>query len=144
MARILSAAFLSLFVALAAQAQDSDFPKGPAKLKDAEASGLQRLSAAQLKTLFPGKSVVVGSATGKSMRTFNADGTLERLMLKTVLKGTWHIDEKNDAYCMSAHVGTGYEENCFAVFRAPDRIHLFDYDIRDGYYSRTWRRAPAQ
>ena len=144
MARILSAVLLSLFVTMSAPAQDSDFPNGPAKLKDAEASGLQRLSATQLKTLFPGKSVVVGSATGKSMRTFNADGTLERVMLKNVLKGSWRIDEKNDAYCMAAHVGTGYEENCFAVFRAPDRMHLFDYDIRDGYYSRTWRRAPAQ
>ena len=144
MARMLSAVLLFLFLAVSAQAQDSDFPKGPAKLKDAEASGFQRLSAAQLKTLFPGKSVVVGAATGKSMRTFKADGTLERVMQKTVLKGTWRIDEGNNAYCMDAHVGTGYEENCFAVFRAPDRMHLFDYDIRDGYYARTWHRASSQ
>lgn len=144
MARILSAAILSLFVAIAAQAQDSDFAKAPPKLKDAEASGLQRLSVTQLKTFFPGKSVVVGSATGKSMRTFNADGTLERVMLKTVLRGTWRIDEKNNAYCMGAHVSSGYEENCFAVFVAADRKHLFDYDIRDGLYSRSWHRAQAQ
>ena len=133
------AVVLALLLAATAQAENLIFPKGPPRMKDAEAQGLQRVRAEELKALFPGTSKSVAAA-GRGFRTFKPDGVFE---IKTFqdLKGTWRIDEKNNAYCMAARVAGKYGDECFAVFRAPDGTHYFDYDIEDGAYSRTWRPA---
>jgi hypothetical protein len=103
-----------------------------------------------LKAYFPG---VVDSKgpKGRHIITHNPDGTCLRKAAKQGLKdasGTWRIDEKQNIYCRSmpkagrnVMASGGLDENCFAVFRDPDGSHFFDYDIQDGFYAHTWRKA---
>lgn len=131
-----------------------EFPTAPPNLKEVEATGLPRLSVEDLKAMLPG---VVDSKgpKGRHLITQNADGTCLRKAAKRGVgqdaSGTWRVDEKNDAYCRSLpKMGKGimakggYEENCFAVFRAPDGIHYFDYDVQDGFYAHVWRKTSEQ
>jgi hypothetical protein len=123
-----------------------EFPEAPANIKEAEALGLQRLSTEELKAFFPG--VVKSKGTkGKHVLTYKPDGSVDRRGFHDTT-GKWRIDEKNNAYCLafteSPHkLGRTHasKENCFAVFRASDGTHFFDYDIENGTYSHVWRRA---
>lgn len=128
-----------------------EFPTAPPKLKEMEAKGLPRLTADELKAFFPG--VVDSKGTkGRHIITHNPDGTCLRKAFKHGLSddsGTWRIDDKDNTYCRAMPKGKGVvkkgvEENCFAVFRAPDGIHFFDYDVQDGFYAHTWRKASEQ
>ena len=59
---------------------------------------------------------------------------------KRKVHGTWRIDEKSNAYCNTFTGKKGTEEGCFAVFRAPDGTHYFDYEVDTGFLP---RRAAA-
>ena len=139
-----SAILISLFVAATGHAFAENFPTAPPKLKEAEAQGLQRVSMDELKQLIPGTLITKGT-TGKHKRTFKPDGSIDRtgygVMEST---GTWRFDEKHTAYCNAFKGKKAFRENCFAVFRAPDGIHYFDYEINTGHYSHVWRRAAGE
>lgn len=131
-----------------------EFPTAPPNIKEVEAKGLPRASTEELKAYFPG--VVDWKGTrARRIITHNADGTLVSKGFKAGLDvpGKWRIDEKNNTYCKEVpqpQQGTGvmtkgmYKEYCFAVFRAPDGTSFFDYDVQDGYYVATWRKAAEQ
>lgn len=117
------------------------FRQRPPKLKDAEAQGLYRMNTTELKAFMPGKVETKGTRGGY-VKTFKADGSVDRADL--VLgegTGTWRFDEKNNACCNAFKEKKGYQENCFAVFRAPDGAHYFSYEVDTGFYAHTWRRV---
>ena len=130
-----------------------EFPTAPPNLKEMEAKGLPRLTAEELKAYFPGVIDSKGPK-GRHIIISNPDGTCLRKPFKHGLKedlGRWRIDEKNNTHCRSMPkqmrnvMGKGgYEENCFAVFRDPDGIHFFDYDVQDGFFAHVWRRSSDQ
>ena len=139
-----SAVLLSMLVASTSLAYAAEFPTAPPKLKDAEAQGLVRVSAAELKESLPGKWEEMGTK-GKRLKTLNPDGTAHRTgFSQKEGDGKWRIDEKNNAFCNAFYEKKGYTENCFAVFRAPDGIHFFDYEIDTGFYQRVRRRAAEE
>jgi len=141
---IRSLLIVSLFMASTAITHAAEFPSAPLKLKDAEAQGLVRMSAAELKESLPGKWEERGTK-GSRKRTFNPDGSVDRTGFgQKEGTGKWRIDEKNNAYCNAFHEKKGYEENCFAVFRAPDGTHYFDYEIDTGFYQRVRRRTTEE
>lgn len=114
------------------------FPKAPATLKEMEVKGLPRLSSAEMKAFFPGVVISKG-VKGKHIITHKPDGSMERKGFKDK-PGKWRIDDKNNTYCKGFQKRIGYDENCFAVFKSPDGIHYFDYDIDDGFYAHVWRK----
>jgi hypothetical protein len=104
-----------------------------------------------LRTYFPG-TIDARGPTGRHIYTHNPDGTCVRKAVKHAvspdISGTWLIKEKNNTYCRSfPNIGRGVvavggvEEHCFAVFRAPDGTHFFSYDVKDGFFANTWRKA---
>jgi len=135
------ALFIALFTATSVLAQGG-FPQAPANLKEAEAQGLQRLSVEDLKAFMPGTHATKGT-TGKSTRTFKPDGGYERKAFKD-FSGTWRFDEGKNAYCLDVYKKQGMDKTCFAVFRAPDGKHYFDYDLENGFYSHSWTPAKAE
>jgi hypothetical protein len=128
-----------------------EFPAAPPNLKEVESMGLPRLSAEDLKASFPG-AIDSKGPTGRHIFTHDADGTCVRKAAKNAVgsdaSGKWRIDEKSNAFCRAMpKMGRGVmakggtEEHCFAVFRAPDGTHFFSYDVKDGFYAHTWRKA---
>lgn len=135
-----SSILLGAFMTLAMHAHADEFPKAAPKLKEAEAQGLVRMSASELKESLPGKWKQKGTK-GKREKTFNPDGSAYRSGFGEMEgPGTWRIDEKSNAYCNTFKGKKGYEEGCFAVFRAPDGIHYFDYEVDTGFYHSVRRR----
>lgn len=130
-----------------------EFPAAPPKLKEMEAQGLPRVSAEDLKAYFPG-IVDWKGVKGTRIITHIPDGTLVSKGFKHGLAdvpGKWRIDEKNNTYCKALPqqrgrlVATGgLEEHCFAVFRASDGVHFFEYDVKDGFYVGVWRKSSDQ
>lgn len=118
-----------------------DLPTAPPNLKEAEAQGLKRVTADDLKPLLSG---VVESEGVKGLHklTYSPDGSVAREGEGFhSLKGKWRIDDKNNAYCVAFNFKKGYRENCFAVFRSPDGSRYLDYDIADGFYAKAWHQA---
>lgn len=141
MLAIRSALLLSVFLASTAISHAAEFPTAPPRLKDAEAIGLHRMNATELKAFMPGKLESKG-VRGGYVKTFKADGSVDRTDLALGEgTGTWRFDEKNNAFCNAFKEKKGYQENCFAVFRAPDEVHYFSYEIDTGFYAHTWRRV---
>lgn len=120
-----------------------EFPKAPPKLKEAEAAGLPRVSTEELKQFLPGKMDAKGPL-GRHIKTFKPDGTVDRVGHRSgeTESGTWRFDEAGNVYCNTIRGKKSFEENCFAVFRAPDGTHFFDYEVETGFFLRTWRRVP--
>lgn len=132
------AILISLFLASTTFSHAEDIPTAPPRLKDAEAQGLTRLSMTDLKAFLPGK-IDAKSVKGRHVRTFNPDGTAHRTGFgQKESDGTWRFDEKNNAYCNAFKEKKGVQENCFAVFRASDGTHYFDYEVDTGFYAHTW------
>jgi hypothetical protein len=128
-------------VASTAIAYAAEFPTAPPRLKDAEAQGLVRMSTAELKESLPGKWEEKGTR-GKRKKTLNPDGSAYRTGFdQKEGAGTWRIDEKNNAFCNAFIEKNGFQENCFAVFLAPDGVHFFDYEVDTGFFQRVRRRA---
>ena len=141
MSTIRSAVLATLLVSMPALGLAQDFPKAPPRLKDAEAQGLVRVSAAELKESLPGTWVQKGTR-GKRNKTFNPDGTAYRTgFIEMEGSGTWHIDEKNNGYCNTFRGKALADDGCFAVFRAPDGTHYFDYEVDTGFYHAVRRRT---
>ena len=132
---------IAAFAATSALAQGG-IPKAPANQKEAEAQGLQRLSAEDLKAFMPGVNETRGT-TGKSTRFFNPDGSFERRAFKT-FTGKWRLDADGNAYCLDINKPKGFDRNCFAVFRAREGDYYFDYDLQDGFYAHTWTPAKGE
>jgi hypothetical protein len=122
-----------------------EFPGAPPNLKEAEALGLPRLSATELKTFFPGVIECQGTV-GRLTLILNPDGTAQRRLPQEQKdsSGKWRFDEAKNAYCTSFWLRRGHVDNCFAVFRAKDGVHYFDYDVDNGFYTKVWRRAEGQ
>lgn len=134
--------YLLLPILLLAGAAYADhvFPgKHPLDLRKAKAEGLHRLSADELSAFMPGSTETMqgGSKKGK-IRIYHPDGSFEGGGFNK-RTGTWRIDSKSDTWCRTVVVKMQDQEKCFAVFRAPDGIHYFDYDMTDGFYVSVWR-----
>lgn len=139
-----TAVLFSMFVASTAITCAADLPSAPVNLKDAEAQGLHRMSTTELKDFLPGKMDTKG-VKGKHKRIFKADGSAHRTGFgDQESTGTWRFDEKNNAYCNAFKEKKGIQENCFAVFRAPDGSYYFDYEIDTGFYAHVWHRATKE
>ena len=134
---------LSLLASAMLHAADKDFPEAPAKLQDAEAKGLHRLSMDELKTFFPGVLEIKQHRGGLATKTFKPDGSVEVVGFQN-LSGTWRFDEKRGVYCDRIYRKKIQDEQCYAVFSAGDGIHHFDYDISDNLQTIKWRRAAAK
>jgi hypothetical protein len=134
--------YLLLPILLLAGAAYADhvFPRShPPDLKKARAQGLQRLSAEDLKAFIPGTMEAIGHRGGRGkIRIYRPDGSFEVQGFQT-RKGTWRIDETNNTWCRTVVRHMQDQENCYAVFRAPDGIHYFDYDVADTFYADVWR-----
>jgi len=144
MMRRLHAFFLAVALAVPfSSALAQGFPTAPPNIKEAQALGLQRLTAEELKAFFPGVIKSKGP-TGQHIWIYGADGSIDRKGFKGDKPGTWRIDESKGALCNSFSRKQGPVEACLAVFRAPDGMHHFDYDLRDGFYAHTWRRDSAE
>lgn len=129
----------SLALSAAAPGFAADLPAAPPRLKDAEAQGLPRVSVEELKPFMPGKVMSFGPK-GKHKNDFKPDGSVWRSGFREKEgEGKWRFDEKHNAYCNAFFEKKGYSEGCFAVFRAPDGIHFFDYETDTGFYAHTWR-----
>lgn len=128
---------VSLLMAAANNTLAADFPKGPPNLKEAEAQGLQRVNVEELKKYIPGVINNKGVKGINHTLTFKPDGSFDRTGFKD-LTGEWHFDEEKNAYCISFYNKKGYQEKCFAVFRAADGTSFFDYDIADSFYAHVW------
>jgi hypothetical protein len=140
------ATLLSLLMVLTCQAAQIEFPKAPLNLKEAESQGLHRMSGEELKPLFPG-TMDVRQYNGEERRTVTkADGSLETKFVanQVTATGKWRIDEQNNTYCTGINWKKGYREDCHAIFRAPDGIHYFTYDLKTGFAGGVWRRAADQ
>ena len=115
-----------------------DSPTAPLNLRQAEAHGLHRLNAAELKEFFPaapdGKDM-----TGKSTKILKSDGAGGQKAFNDK-PDSWRIDKTNHTYCKAFPMKQGIEESCFAVFLASDGAHYFGYDTRRGRYAYVWRR----
>ena len=135
-----SAVLISLLIPAATNTFSADFPKAPAIQKEAEAQGLQRANIEELKKFIPGIINNEGVKGVEHTLTFKADGTVDRTGFND-LKGEWHFDEKNNAYCTGFYKKKGYRENCFAVYRATDGTNFFDYEIGSGFYKHVWHPA---
>lgn len=120
-----------------------EFPKAPPNQKAAEAEGLVRLDVSALKEILQRVVVADHVKTGKCKFIFHDDGTVDRGG-GAGKPGKWRVDEAKNIYCKSFHRKGGYSENCFAVYRAPDNIHYFDYDSKDGLLALVWRCGKAQ
>ncbi len=149
MKRLSAVCMAIALVLLTSPAFAQDFPTVPPNMKEAEAKGLPRVGAEELKAFFPGVAKFKGT-TGKHLMTFKPDGSVDRKGFRDTA-GKWRIDEQNNAYCLAfteAPHGFGKmhasKENCFAVFRAPDGTHFFDYDVANGFYAHVWRRAKGE
>lgn len=119
------------------------FPAAPANLKEAQAQGLVRVTADELRTFFPG-SIELRGPTGQHLMIYKADGSIDRKGIRDK-QGIWRIDAGRNAYCNTfQRRGDAPAEACFAVYRAPDGLHFFDYDLRDGFYAHVWRKASAE
>lgn len=132
---------LSLLASGMVYAADTDFPVAPVNLKEAEAKGLHRLSADELKAFFPGTMELKRHRGGKATKTFKPDGSVEVVAVAEKHSGTWRLDEKRGVYCDSFQRKKDTGERCYAVYSAGDGIHHFDYDIADKLQTITWRRA---
>ena len=134
---------VALLVSIPAIGLAQEFPQAPPKLKEAETQGLPRVSTEELKEFLPGKLDGLGPL-GHRIKTFKSDGSVDRTSYsgkKAPDSGTWRFDEANNTYCQTFRGKMGSQEDCFAVFRAPDGTHFFDYDVKTGFFERTWRRV---
>jgi hypothetical protein len=134
--------FALLFAAAASQAA-TVFPSShPGTLKEAQAQGLQQLSAEELKAFIPGTQEAQGVKGGKrgKLRIFRPDGSFQVEGFE-VRQGTWRIDSANNTWCRTIYKEKEMRdvEQCFASFRAPDGIHYFDFDVGDSFYAGVWR-----
>jgi hypothetical protein len=133
-------AVLVLFAVTATQAAGL-FPSHPPKLSDAQAQGLHRLSADELKAFIPGTLEVQGHKGGKGkLRIYKPDGTFEVQAFED-RPGTWRIDSNNNTWCRTIYKKkeSANVEQCYATFAAADGIYYFDYDVADGFFAAVWR-----
>ncbi|KPK11967.1 MAG: hypothetical protein AMJ68_04020 [Acidithiobacillales bacterium SG8_45] len=137
--------YLALLLIIAVSTAHADatvFPKdSPKNLKAAESAGLHRLTTEELKAFIPGSMEVLGRGAGKpKLRTYKPDGVFEVQSWK-INKGTWRLDAGANTWCRTVYKEKKREdvEQCFAVFRAPDGVHYFDYDVGDSFHASTWR-----
>jgi hypothetical protein len=129
-----------------ALAENAPFPSAPPNLKEVQAAQLQRVTIAELKQLFPGSIEQKRSRGGRVKKEFRADGTLQASTMETARPGgatdwssTWHIEKKKGGgvYCVASNPET--KGGCYAVFKAGDGVHYFEYTVHDGFFAAVWR-----
>jgi hypothetical protein len=142
MSIIRSTLAVALLVSIPALGLAQEFPNAPPKLKEAEAGGLVRVSTEELKQFMPGKVDAKGPVA-RRIKTFKSDGTVDTVGYKggNPESGTWRFDEANNTYCHRFQGKKGPVDDCFAVFRAPDGTHFFDYNVKTGFFENSWRRV---
>ena len=133
----------SLLASAMAHGAGKDFPVAPPNLDEAEAKGLQRLSADELKAFFPGIIRAKRHQGGVTTKTYKPDGSAD-VVGYDKLSGTWRLDEKRGVYCDQISKKRARPERCYAVFSAGDGIHHFDYDITDRLHTITWLRTTGK
>lgn len=124
----------------AAAAQE--FPPAPPDIPAAEAAGLHRIDANELKSSYPGKRIAQ-SYRGPVVRTqLKADGTLEYAdNAGGVDTGSWSFTERNGGMICRAYSKQMGRRFCTVYYAAPDGIHYFGYNPEDKAWRVTTRRA---
>lgn len=149
MRHVLYLCLAAAFAMSAATAHSVDFREAPPRMKDAEEQGLARVDAEALRKLLRGPLQFSGESyraqQAQSLLVFSPDGTVERRAGDGSLKGKWSIDDQKNVYCtIFTFPKRGLEENCFAVFRAPDGVQYFDHDVSKGLRAHAWRPAERE
>jgi hypothetical protein len=142
MLKTLKMIVLACAVTLAGVAAAQEFPAAPADVAAAEAAGLRRVGAAELKTSYPGKRIAQ-SYRGPVVRTeLKPDGTLDYAdNAGGVDNGTWSFTERNGGMICRAYSKQMGRRFCTIYYAAPDGIHYFGYSPEDKAWRATTRRA---
>ena len=142
MQRNLRAITLACAAMLMRAAVAQDFPPAPPNIPAAEAAGLRRIDAAELKSNYPGKRIAQ-SYRGPVVRTeLKADGTLEYAdNAGGVDTGSWSFTERNGGMICRAYSKQMGRRFCTIYYAAPDGIHYFGYNPEDKAWRATTRRA---
>jgi hypothetical protein len=126
--------WLALTLALpATSASPQDFPAAPASLAAAEASGLRRVGAQDLKAAFLGQREE-RSARGESyVASYQADGRVELRAGSTLIdRGTFSISgRQGGSLCLMLDKQMN-QRLCTIWVAAPDSLHLYGYNPGDG------------
>jgi uncharacterized cupin superfamily protein len=140
MSRVRYLLFPVLLLAGVAVATDFVFPRDhPLDMRKAQKQGLHRLSAEELRSFMPGSTYAMqGGSKKRKIRVYHPDGSFEGGAFQK-RRGTWRVDSKGDTWCRIVVIKMQDQDKCFAVFRAPDGVHYFDYDMTDGFYVSVWR-----
>ena len=127
------------FAMSAALAQD--FPPAPPDIRAAEAAGLRRVGAAELKRDYPAKRIA-RNLRGQTVHTeLNADGTLQYADDTGLTDtGSWSVSERNGGMICRAYSKQMGRRFCSIYYAAPDGIHYFGYNPEDQAWRVTTRR----
>ena len=118
-----------------------EFPIAPPDIASAEAAGLRRIDAAELRGNYPGKRIA-RSVGGHVVRTdLKADGSLQYVNDGGGTDtGTWSLSERNGGMICRAYSKQMGRRFCTVYYAAPDGIHYFGYNPDDKAWRVTTRR----
>ncbi len=118
-----------------------EFPVAPPDIASAEAAGLRRIDAAELRRNYPGKRIA-RSVGGHVVRTdLKADGTLQYADDGGGADtGNWSLSERNSGMICRAYSKQMGRRFCTIYYAAPDGIHYFGYNPDDKAWRVTTRR----
>jgi hypothetical protein len=119
-----------------------EFPSAPPDIPAAEAAGLRRIDAAELKSNYPGKRIAQ-SYRGPIVHTeLKADGTLQYADNAGGMDtGNWSVSERNGGMICRAYSKQMGRRFCTVYYAAPDGIHYFGYNPEDQAWRATTRRT---
>jgi len=120
-----------------------EFPKAPPQMKEAEAQGLTRVGIKELKAFIPGSIRLKGVRGVEKTKIFHEDGTLTVLDIRDK-HGTWHFNKQIDGYCNNIDMQKKNVRACLNVFKAPDGVHYFNYEVKSGHFAEVWRPLPKE
>jgi hypothetical protein len=132
---------LALVVSATSEAWAQEFPAAPPDIPAAEAAGLRRIGAAELKRDYPPKRIA-RNLRGQTVHTeLKADGTLEYADDTGLTDtGSWSLSERNGGMICRAYSKQMGRRFCAIYYAAPDGIHYFGYNPEDKAWRATTRR----
>jgi hypothetical protein len=118
-----------------------EFPTAPPDIPAAEAAGLRRVEAAELKRDYPAKRIA-RNVRGQTVHTeLKADGTLQYADDAGLSDtGSWSVSERNGGMICRAYSKQMGRRFCSIYYAAPDGIHYFGYNPEDKAWRATTRR----
>lgn len=141
MHRTARAWLLAAAISFTSAALALEFPPAPPDIAAAEAAGLRRIDAAELKRDYPGKRIARSLRTQTVHTDLKADGTLQYADDAGVSDtGTWSLSERNGGMICRAYSKQMGRRFCTVYYAAPDGVHYFGYNPEDKAWRVTTRR----